>query len=84
MVVTIRRVWSHYDYTTDPKRFKYSNVIAKDERGVEHLLITFDAWMASLCLQYEKRSSTLETQPPAVDLVWNDRGKILDLKVEAA
>jgi hypothetical protein len=83
MVVRITRVWPHFDYTVDPKRFKYANVIVKDERGVEHLCVTRDEWMASLALRYEKRSSTLEPQPPLVNLIVNEHGKILDL-TEAA
>lgn len=83
MKVQIRRVWPKHDRRVDPPRFQYANVIVRDEHGVDHLTITFDQFMATLCLQYERKSSTLEKQPPAVDLTWNERGKILDLTAEA-
>lgn len=84
MRVQIRRVWPSYDRTVDPPRFKHATVIARDEQGIEHMCITFSDWLASLCLQYERKSSTSEPQPPAVELVVNDKGKILDLQVVAA
>ncbi len=84
MPVQIRRVWEYYDYTVQPRRFKYANVVVTDATGREHILITFDAWMASLCLQYEKKSSTLERQPPAVEMTWTAKNKILELHEVAA